>query len=128
MEMELWRLKVHIGRGICVLRMRNELFFHFDRLYLMIHVSSGDGKAVTLLSFGSSFMWCEQFCPGRTFYFDEFYYIGKPLAKIQKPSTSIGNSSKLTRRPRGDGHIHISIQLRVINVRGRVNSLGLESF
>ena len=27
---------------------------------------------------------------------------------------------KLTRRPSGGGHIQISIQLRVINVRGRV--------
>ena len=26
------------------------------------------------------------------------------------------------------GHIQISLQSRVINVRGRVNSLGLESF
>ena len=41
---------------------------------------------------------------------------------------TLGNLSKLTRRPRGGGHIQISIQLRVINVRGRVNSLGLESF
>ena len=40
----------------------------------------------------------------------------------------LGNLSKLTRRPRGGGHIQISIQLRVINVRGRLKSLGLESF
>ena len=40
----------------------------------------------------------------------------------------LGNLSKLTRRPRGGGHIQISVQLRVINVRGRLNSLGLESF
>ena len=53
-------------------------FFRFDRLYLMTHVSSGDGKGVIFLSFDSSFMWCEQFCPGRTFYFDDYYFIGKP--------------------------------------------------
>ena len=30
--------------AFCVLRMCNELFFIFDRLYLMTHVSSGDEK------------------------------------------------------------------------------------
>ena len=40
----------------------------------------------------------------------------------------IRNLNKLTGRPRGGGHIQISIQLRVINVRGRLNSLCLESF
>ena len=38
---------------------------------------------------------------------------------------TIGSLSKLTRRPRGGGHIQISIQLRVIYVKGRVNSLSL---
>ena len=42
--------------------------------------------------------------------------------------TSLVTLSKLTRRPRGGGHIKISIQFRVIDVRGRLNSLGLESF
>ena len=59
--------------------------FIFDRLYPMTDVSSGDGKGVIFLSFASSFMWCEQFCPGRTFYFDDFYFVDKPLAKVQKP-------------------------------------------
>ena len=40
----------------------------------------------------------------------------------------IGTLSKLTRRPRGGSHIHISIQLRVSDVKGRLKSLGLESF
>ena len=52
--------------------------FIFDRLYLMTHVLSGNGKGVIFLSFDGSFMWCEQFCPGRTFYFDNFYHTGKP--------------------------------------------------
>ena len=56
------RFKVHGRRGI---------------LYLMTDVSSGDRKGVIFLSFASSLMWCEQFCPGRTFYFDDFYFIGK---------------------------------------------------
>ena len=37
----------------------------------------------------------------------------------------LGTLSKLTRRPRGGGHIQISIQLRVVDVKGRLNSLGL---
>ena len=52
-------------------------FFIFDRLYLLAHVLFGDRKGVIFLSFDSSFMWCEQFCHGRTFYFDDFYLIGK---------------------------------------------------
>ena len=55
--------------ALCVLRMGNELFFIFDWLYLMTYVSSGDGEGVICLGFYSSFMWCRQFCPGRTFYF-----------------------------------------------------------
>ena len=78
LDMELWRLKVHVRRDICVLRMRIELFLIFDRLYLMTHVSSGKGKGVIFLRFDSSFMWCEQFFPGRTFYFYDFDFIGKP--------------------------------------------------
>ena len=54
--------------AFCVLRMRNKLFFIFDRLSLMTHVSSGDGKGVIFLNFDSSFMCCEQFCPGRTLF------------------------------------------------------------
>ena len=45
--------------AFCVLRMRNKLYFIFGRLYLMIHLSSGDGKGVIFLSFDNSFMWCE---------------------------------------------------------------------
>ena len=40
----------------------------------------------------------------------------------------IGTLSKLTGRPRGGGLFYISIQLRAINVKGQLNSLGLESF
>ena len=53
-------------------------FFIFDRLYLVNDVSYGDGICVIFLSFASTFMWCKQFCPGRTFYFDDFYIVGKP--------------------------------------------------
>ena len=61
--------------AFCVLRMRNEpSFFIFGRLYLMTDVSSGDGKGV-ILSFDSSFTWCQQCCSGRIFYFDDFYLI-----------------------------------------------------
>ena len=49
--------------------MRNEISFIFDRLYLLTHVSPGDRKGVIFLSFDSSSMWCEQFCPGKTFLF-----------------------------------------------------------
>ena len=65
-------------KAFCVLRMRKELFFIFDRLYLVTDVSYWDGKGVIFLSFASSFIWCEQFCPGRTFYFDAFHFVGKP--------------------------------------------------
>ena len=63
--------------AFCVLPMLNELFLIFDRLYLMTHVSSEDGKGVIFLSFDSSFMWSGQLCSGRTFYFDDFYFIGR---------------------------------------------------
>ena len=62
----------------CVLRMHNELFFIFDRLYLLTDESYEDGKDVIFLTFASSFVWCEQFCLERTFYFDDFYLKGKP--------------------------------------------------
>ena len=62
--------------AFCVLHMRNAFFVICDRLYLMTNVSAEDGKGVIFLNFDSSFMWCEQFCPGRTFYFDDFYFIG----------------------------------------------------
>ena len=67
------------------------LSFTFDRLYPMTDVSSWEKKVSFFLSFAGSFLWCQQFCPGRTFYFDDFYFIGKPWAKIQKPpgATSI---------------------------------------
>ena len=38
------RLKFTFEKVFCVLCMRNELYFIFDRLYLMTHVSSGTGK------------------------------------------------------------------------------------
>ena len=65
--------------------MRNELFSIFDQLCLMTPVSSGDGNGVIFLTFDSSFMWCEQFCPGRTFYFEDFYLIGKSPQCCQYP-------------------------------------------
>ena len=48
-------------------------------------MSSGDGKCVIFLSFDSFFMWCEQLCPGTTFYF--FYFIGNDLGKHTEPPT-----------------------------------------
>ena len=63
LEMELSRLKVHVRRGILCNIHANELFFIFYRLYLMTDVSYGDGEVVILLSFDSSLMFCEQFCP-----------------------------------------------------------------
>ena len=70
-------LKFIFEETFCVLHVRNELFLIFNRLYLMTHVLSGGGKGIILLSFDSSFMWCEQFYPGRTF-IDDFYFIVKP--------------------------------------------------
>ena len=61
-----------------VLPMHNGLFSIFDQLYLMTHVLPGDEKGVIFLAFDSSLMWCKQFCPRRTFHFDNFYFIGKP--------------------------------------------------
>ena len=52
--------------------------FFFQRLYLTTHVSSMNGKGVIFLSFDSSFKWCEESCPRRTFYFEDFYFTGKP--------------------------------------------------
>ena len=71
--------------AFCVLCMRNELFRIFDWLYLLTDVSYGDRKGVIFRSFAGSFMWHEQVCSGRMFYFDDFYFIGKPWGKIQKP-------------------------------------------
>ena len=77
LEMELWRLKVHVRRGIfCTARVQQP-FFIFDRFYLVTPVSSGDGKGVIFLSFDSSFTRCEQFCLERTFYFDDVYFVGE---------------------------------------------------
>ena len=64
--------------AFCVLRMHNAYLSFLIGLYLVTHVSSKDGKGVIFLIFDSSFMWREQFCPGRTFNFDDFYFIGKP--------------------------------------------------
>ena len=60
-------LKFMFEVAFCVHAKRD--FFHFDRLYLLTDVSPGDRKGVIFLSFDSSSMWCEQFCPGRTFLF-----------------------------------------------------------
>ena len=67
LETELWRLKVHVRRGILCTAHAQRAFLFFDRLYLVTDMSSRDGKGVIYLSFACSFMWCEQFCPGRTF-------------------------------------------------------------
>ena len=50
LEMELW-LKVHVRRGILCTARVQRAFSLFDRLYLMTHASSGDGKGVIFLSF-----------------------------------------------------------------------------
>ena len=73
MEAQNSYLKKHFVYCACAA----SFFLHFDRLYLMTHVSSEDGKGLIFLSFDSSFMWCEQFCSGRTFYFEDFYLIEK---------------------------------------------------
>ena len=78
LEMELWRLKVHVQRGILCTAHAHRVFSIFDRLFLMTHVSSGEGKGAIFLTFDSSFVLCGQFCPGRTFYFDDSYFKGKP--------------------------------------------------
>ena len=52
--------------------------FIFYWLYLVTDMSYGNWKGFIFLSFASSFMWCEQFCTGKTFYFDDFYLIAKP--------------------------------------------------
>ena len=44
LEMELWRLKFHVLRGILCTAHAQRAFLHVDRLYLVTHVSSGDGK------------------------------------------------------------------------------------
>ena len=72
-------------------QMRNELFSIFDQLCLMTPVSSEDGKGVISLTFDSSFMWCEQFCPGRTFYFEDFLPYWEISSILQ---ISVGNISK----------------------------------
>ena len=61
LTMELWRPEVHVQRDILCTVRAQRAFFHFDRLYLMTHVSFGDRKGANFLSFDSSFMWCEQF-------------------------------------------------------------------
>ena len=76
--MELWRLKVHVRIGILCTVDAQRAFFIFDRLYLMTDVSYWDEKGVMFFSFAGSFMCGEQFCPGRTFYFDDFYFMDKP--------------------------------------------------
>ena len=47
----------------------------------MTHVSFGDGKGVIFLSFHSSFMWCEQFCPRKNFLFWRFLLYRETLGK-----------------------------------------------
>ena len=45
--------------AFCVMRMLKELFFIFDRLYLVTDVSYGDRKGDIFLGFASFFMWRE---------------------------------------------------------------------
>ena len=56
LEMELWRLKVHVRRGILCTG-----HAHFYRLYLVTDVSYGDGKGVIFLHFAGSFIWWNNF-------------------------------------------------------------------
>ena len=89
--MELWRLKVHVRRNILCTAHAQRAFFIFNWLYLVTDVSFGDRKGVTFLSFASSFMWCEQFCPRRTFHSDDFTLQGNLRQKSSNPpaATSI---------------------------------------
>ena len=67
-----------LEEAFSALCMSKEHFFIFDRLYLVADVLYGDEKGVLFLIFASSFIWLEQFCPGRTFYFDDFYFTFLP--------------------------------------------------
>ena len=42
--------------------------FILNQLYLMTHMSFGQGKGVIVFCFDSFFIQCEQFCLGRTFF------------------------------------------------------------
>ena len=68
-------LKSIFEEAFCVLRMLDELFFYFLSGYDSCVVCGRE--RCHFLSFHDSFMWCESFCPGRTVYFDDFYFIGK---------------------------------------------------
>ena len=57
----------------------------FDCLYLMIHVSSGDRKGVIFLSFDSSFMWCEQFCPQEELFILTIFTLKGNLRQKSRP-------------------------------------------
>ena len=83
--MELWRPKILVQRGVFFTALAQGPFFIFGRLHLMTLVSSGDDTGVISLSFDNSFMWCEQFCLGGTFYFDDFYFIGNLRQKSINP-------------------------------------------
>ena len=61
LEMESWKLKIHVLRGILCTAHARRAFIIFDRFYLMTHVLSGDGEGVIFISFDSSFMWFAQF-------------------------------------------------------------------
>ena len=60
-------LKFIFKEAFCVLRMRNERFFIFERLCLVTDVSYGDGKGIIFLNFASSLIWCEQFAQEKLF-------------------------------------------------------------
>ena len=51
LEMELWRLKVHVRRGIFFTTHGKGAFFIFDRLYFMIDVSFGERERCNFSQF-----------------------------------------------------------------------------
>ena len=64
--------------AFCVLRVRNKHFSFLIGCISRLMCRVGTGKVSFFLNFASSFMWWEKFCPGRPFYFDDFYFIEKP--------------------------------------------------
>ena len=52
--MEIWRLKVHVRRGILCSAPEQRAFLHFSSVVSRTDVSYGDGKGAIFLSFASS--------------------------------------------------------------------------
>ena len=75
LEMELWRLKVHVQEAFCILRMRNYFLFMIVVSYDLCVVWGRERCHFSQSAISCAA--CEQFCPGRTVHFDDFYLTGK---------------------------------------------------